>query len=102
MSMAQSMNAVLISEGLSDYADELEDAVLPGLIVAFASQEPAWMRQAAREAAEFDGYDWAYEDWKMEREWAKAEQEFDADMTRMDDDGAPIHRDHWAWSWGLE
>jgi len=93
-------NTAIVLEGLNDYSDQLEDAVLPGLIVAIASQEPAWMRTAARFFD--DGIDWAYEDWKMDREWAEAEREFDETMTRMDDDGAPIHRDHWAWSWGLE
>ena len=92
----------MVLEGLADYSDELEDAVLPGLIVALAAQEPAWMRQAAREMAEYDNFDWAYEDWKWERDFAQAEREFDEAMTRMDDDGAPIHRDHWAWNWGLE
>jgi len=100
--MSNTMSAARISEGLDDYSDELEDAVMPGLIVAIAAQQPAWMRQAAREIGEYDDFDWGYEEWKMEREWAKDEAEFDEAMTRMDDDGAPIHRDHWAWSWGLE
>jgi hypothetical protein len=95
------MNA-LVLEGLNDYSDQLEDAVLPVLIVAIASQEPAWMREAARFRAIDDNYDWAYEDWKMERENARLAQEFADDMARMDNDGAPIHRDHIAWSWGLE
>lgn len=95
-------NTAAVLEGLNDYSDELEDAVLPGLIVAIASQEPAWMRQAAYEVAHIDWDEYSgYNRWLEKREWAEAEREFDEAMTRMDDDGAPVHRDHWAWSWGL-
>jgi len=86
----------LITEGLNDYSDELEDAVLPGLIVALAAQEPAWIRQARREMAEYDDFDWGYEDWKWERDFAQAEREYEEAMTRLDDDGAPAH-DWQAW-----
>jgi hypothetical protein len=47
--------------------------------------------------AEDAGFDWGYEEWKLERAFRAAELEFDSAMTRMDDDGAPIWRDHWAW-----
>jgi len=86
----------MVLEGLADYSDQLEDAILPGLIAAIAAQEPAWMRQAAREMAEWDGFDWAYEEWKWERDFAQAEQEYEEAMIRLDDDGAPAH-DWQAW-----
>jgi len=91
--MSNTVAAQRTNEGLNDYSDELEDAVLPRLIVALAAQEPAWMRQAARE---YDEVDWGYEDWKWEREFALAEQEYEEAMTRLDDDGAPAH-DWQAW-----
>jgi hypothetical protein len=86
-----------ILEGLNDYSDQLWDSIEPGLVAMIAAQEPAWMREARREEAEFGGIDWAYEDWKWEREFAKAEAEYEEAMTRLDDDGAPINSDWRVW-----
>lgn len=99
--MASNMNRAMVLEGLSDYSDSLEDAILPGLVAAIAAAQPAWMRQAAREMAEYDDFDWAYEDWKMERANAFYEAQWESDMARMDDDGGPVFFDHHEVHWGL-
>ena len=99
--MASNTNRALVLEGLFDYSDELEDAVLPGLVVAIATAQPAWMRQAAREMAEYDETDWDYLEWKWERDNALAEAQWESDMARMDDDGGPVFFDHHEIHWGL-
>jgi hypothetical protein len=90
-----------VAEGLDDYSDSLWDAIETSLIAVVASQEPAWMREARREMAEYDGFDWAYEDWKLERDWIAAEAEYDDAMLRMDDDGGPVTQDWWSYDWRI-
>lgn len=99
--MASTTDRALVLEGLSDYSDSLEDALMPGLIAAVATTIPAWMREAASYQWSDDWDDWGYLDWKMERDNALDEAEWESAMARMDDDGGPVFADHHEVHWGL-
>lgn len=88
----------IIAEGVADVSDGLVAELVPMLVAALAALEPAWIREARAAYYRADAIDWAFEDWKMERDWRIAELEYDEAMTRMDDDGGPVHRDHWTWA----
>lgn len=89
-----------VLEGLDDYSNELSDTLAPMLVAAFAAQEPAWLREARAAYYADDDFDWAYEDWKLERQWAQDAREYAGAMMAMDDDGGPAI-DWLAVSWGL-
>lgn len=87
----------VIAEGIFDAGDALVADLVPMLVAVVAALEPAWIREARAAYYRADAIDWAFEDWKWDRQCRAAELEFDAAMQRMDDDGAPVYRDHWAW-----